>query len=105
LTERSDFRTDHLAGVDYGGRKMGIDLVCAPVLHIQRLCRQCGKILDSDLRRKVKTAARLFGLKAGFGICRCGQTIFGPQGDTVNWETDDWQQVRSIIVRYRQSRR
>lgn len=84
---------------------MALDLACTPALHIQRVCGQCEKILDSDLRRRVKTAARLFGLKPGFRLCRCGQTIFGPQGAPMNWETDDWQQVRSIVVRRRQSRR
>jgi hypothetical protein len=80
---------------------MGLELACAPALHIQRLCRQCGKILDSELRRRVKTAARLFGLKPGYRLCPCGQAIFSPQGAPINWETDDWQQVRSIVVRRR----
>ena len=31
---------------------MALELACTPALHIQRVCGQCEKILDSDLQKK-----------------------------------------------------
>ena len=63
---------------------------------IQHLCQRCEKPLNGPNRKKVMLAVRLFGLKKGHKLCRCGQTIFNPKKTPVNWESDEWQQVLSI---------
>jgi hypothetical protein len=63
---------------------------------IQHLCKRCEKPLNGPNRGKIMLAVRLFGLKRGYRLCRCGQTIFNPKKNPVNWEGDEWQQVLSI---------
>jgi hypothetical protein len=76
-----------------------IELTCEPEIAVQLLCVRCGLSLNGPLKRKVKPAVKLFGLKAGYQLCGCGQTIFNPHGIAINWESDEWQQVLSIVVR------
>lgn len=63
---------------------------------VQHLCERCEKPLHGPDRGKIMLAVRLFGLKRGYRLCRCGQTIFNPKEIPVNWEGDEWQQVLSI---------
>jgi hypothetical protein len=63
---------------------------------VQQLCAKCEKPLKGPDRKKVMLAVKLFGLKKGYTLCKCGQTIFGPKKTPVNWESEEWQQVLSI---------
>jgi hypothetical protein len=63
---------------------------------VQRLCGRCKKPLNGSDRGKIMLAVRLFGLKSGYRLCRCGQTIFNPKGISIDWQSDEWQQVLSI---------
>ena len=38
-------------------------------------CRSCGTHIDSERVREAQIHLRLFGLVAGWRVCRCGQTI------------------------------
>ncbi len=63
---------------------------------IQHLCEGCNKPLNGPDRGKVLLAVRLFGLKPGYRLCDCAQTIFDPKKNPVNWQGDKWQQVLSV---------
>jgi hypothetical protein len=63
---------------------------------VQHLCQRCEKPLNGPDRKKIMLSVKLFGLKKGYTLCSCGQTIFGPKKTPVDWQSDDWQQVLSI---------
>jgi hypothetical protein len=73
-----------------------LDLANDLKVAVQRLCGRCEKPLNGSDRGKIMLAVRLFGLKSGYRLCRCGQTIFNPKGVPVDWQSDEWQQVLSI---------
>ena len=79
---------------------LGLNTVLEPTSDLQvailHLCKRCEKPLNGPDRGKVMLAVRLFGLKPGYQLCRCGQTIFNPKKNRVNWEGDEWQQVLSV---------
>jgi hypothetical protein len=76
-----------------------IELTFEQRLAHQRLCKLCDQPLEGSLKKKLTIAVQLFGLKPGYKLCRCSQTIFGPEGTPIDWEIDEWQQVRSIMIR------
>ncbi len=73
-----------------------VELASDVQVAIQHLCKKCEKPLNGPDRKKVMLAVKLFGLKTGYRLCKCGQTIFGPKKAPVSWESDEWQQVLSI---------
>jgi hypothetical protein len=76
--------------------KTSLELASDLQVAIQHLCPRCEKPLNGPDRKKIMLAVKLFGLKKGYKLCGCGQTIFGPKKTPVSWESDEWQQVLSI---------
>ena len=76
-----------------------VELIFEQRVALQRLCKRCGQPLEGSHKGMLKKGVELFGLKPGYKLCRCGLTIFDPRGNRIDWESDEWQQVRSILIR------
>ena len=63
---------------------------------LQNRCKRCGLALNGPDRGKILLAVKLYGLKPGYRLCRCSQTIFDAKGNAIDCQIDDWQEVRSI---------